>query len=134
MKQLSLKKFAVIFILALLIWAICGAAMFAGLAFASLSVALILHAIAAPIIAAIVAWIYFRRFHYTSPLLTAFLFTAVVILLDIFVVALLIEQSFAMFGSILGTWFPFALIFTATYLTGRQIEKGEKMVTAVPRG
>ncbi len=31
----------------------------------------------------------------------------------------LIRGSFEMFGSILGTWLPFALIFTASYLTGR---------------
>jgi hypothetical protein len=30
----------------------------------------------------------------------------------------LIRGSFEMFGSILGTWLPFALIFTACYLTG----------------
>jgi hypothetical protein len=28
--------------------------------------------------------------------------------MDVFIVALLIEQSFAMFASILGTWLPFA--------------------------
>ena len=56
---------------------------------------------------------------------------AVVILMDLFVVALFIERSFAMFGSFLGTRLPFALIFTATYLTGRQIEKHEEVVTAV---
>ena len=35
-----------------------------------------------------------------------------------FVVALLINRSFEMFASLLGTWIPFALIFLSTYLTG----------------
>jgi len=37
---------------------------------------------------------------------------------DFFVVALLIMGSLEMFGSALGTWIPFALIFASTYLTG----------------
>jgi hypothetical protein len=36
----------------------------------------------------------------------------------VFVVALLVEKSFDMFRSVLGTWLPFALIFLATWLTG----------------
>jgi hypothetical protein len=35
----------------------------------------------------------------------------------------LVERSFAMFGSILGTWIPFGLIFITTYLTGRWVVK-----------
>jgi len=38
--------------------------------------------------------------------------------MDVFLVALLIERSFEMFTSLLGTWIPWALIFTSTYLTG----------------
>ncbi len=37
---------------------------------------------------------------------------------DFFVVALLINKSLAMFASPLGTWIPFALIFTSTLVTG----------------
>jgi hypothetical protein len=44
--------------------------------------------------------------------------------MDLFIVALLIEKSFAMFKSILGTWLPFTLIFLATYFTGRLTMKG----------
>jgi hypothetical protein len=33
-------------------------------------------------------------------------------------VASVFEKSYAMFGSILGTWLPFLSIFAATYLTG----------------
>jgi hypothetical protein len=35
-----------------------------------------------------------------------------------FVVALLIERSFKMFESIVGTWPPFLLIFISTWWTG----------------
>ena len=127
----SFKNIVVIVGFALAIWAVCSAVMFAGMAFTSLTAAFVIHAVAAPIVAAAVAWIYFKRFHYTLSLVTAVSFTAVVIFMDLFVVALLIERSFAMFGSLLGTWIPFALIFTATYLTGRQLEVASKAVTAV---
>ena len=85
MKSLSFKNVMVILVLGLVIWAVCGAVMFAGLAFTSLTMALVLHALAAPIIAAVVTWFYFKRFHYTSPLVTALFFVAVVILMDVFV-------------------------------------------------
>jgi hypothetical protein len=42
-----------------------------------------------------------------------------VIAMDFFVVAMLINRSFEMFASLLGTWIPFALIFASTYLTGK---------------
>jgi hypothetical protein len=50
---------------------------------------------------------------------TAALFLALVVFMDFFVVALLIEKSFDMFLSPLGTWIPFALIFLSTYFVGR---------------
>jgi len=39
--------------------------------------------------------------------------------LDVLVVALLTERSFAMFASPSGTWLPLALIVAATWITGR---------------
>jgi hypothetical protein len=41
--------------------------------------------------------------------------------MDFFIVAMLINKSFEMFTSLLGTWIPFALIFISTYLTGNVI-------------
>jgi hypothetical protein len=38
--------------------------------------------------------------------------------MDVFVVALLIERSFQMFASLLGTWIPFALIFLSSWAAG----------------
>ena len=49
---------------------------------------------------------------------TALIFVGFVIIVDFLVVALLINQSLDMFARLLGTWIPFALIFTSTYLTG----------------
>jgi hypothetical protein len=49
---------------------------------------------------------------------TAAVFVVIVFLLDVFLVALLVERSFAMFRSVLGTWLAFALIFLSAWLTG----------------
>jgi hypothetical protein len=103
-------------------WALCGATMFIGMAVTSMSNAQIIHAILAPIFFALLTAFYFRRFHYTTPLQTALIFLGFVVAMDVFVVAMLINKSFAMFASPLGTWIPFALIFAATYLTGRYME------------
>ena len=93
------------------------------MAVTSLQTTLILHAIGGPIGFMIISLFYFKKFDFSSPLQTAILFIAFVVFMDLFVVALLIEKSFAMFGSILGTWLPFSLIFLATYFTGRILNK-----------
>jgi len=93
------------------------------MAFTSEGNALIIHAIGAPIIFAVLSFIYFTKFNYTTPLQTAAIFVAFVIAVDFFVVALLMLNSFEMFASPLGTWIPFVLIFIATYLTGRYVQK-----------
>jgi hypothetical protein len=106
---------------AAVVWMLCGAAMGFGMAITSTENALIIHATAAPIIAAGVSWVYFTRFNSTTPVRTAITFVGFVILADTLIVSLLIEKSFEMFTSPIGTWIPFALIFTATYLTGTRI-------------
>ena len=124
MEKLSLNKAVVILIHAFVGWAFCAAIMGIGMAVTSLQTTLILHAIGGPIGFIIISLFYFNKFDYTSPLLTAIWFVAFVIFMDLFIVALLIEKSFAMFKSILGTWLPFTLIFLATYFTGRLTMKG----------
>ena len=99
-------------------WALCGATMGIGMAATTLDNALVIHAAAAPVIFAAVSLLYFRRFGFLSPLQAAAAFLAVVMAMDFFVVALLIENSFAMFRSPLGTWLPFGLIFLSTWGTG----------------
>ena len=101
----------------------CWGLMIGGQAVTTLDNALIIHAIGAPIVFAIVSFVYFKTLNYTSPLVTAFTFVAVVVLMDFFIVSLLINQNFDMFLSPIGTWIPFALIFTSTYITGTYVRK-----------
>ena len=115
---MNARKLAVIFAHAFVGWALCAATMGIGMAITSLENTLIVHAIGAPIFFAVVSLVYFRKFNYPAPLQTALIFVGFVITVDFFVVALLINKSLEMFASLLGTWIPFALIFTSTYLTG----------------
>ena len=119
----SMKKVLVILVHAFVIWALCGMTIGIGMAVTSQENTLMAHAVAAPIIAAIISMIYFKKFNYTTPLQTAITFVAFVILVDFLIVALLIVRSLEMFRSILGTWIPFVLIFVATYLTGMYARK-----------
>ena len=113
-----LKQTLILTSLALLGWFLCAATMGIGMATAGLETALVFHAVAAPLIFAAVSAIYFNRYKYAGPLATAASFVAIVVLMDVFVVAMLIQHSFEMFTSFAGTWLPFILIFGSTYLTG----------------
>ena len=113
-----IKKTIIILIHAVIGWGLCFAKMGVGMVLFDLQTALIMHAAAAPVIFFIVSLIYFKKFNYTSPFTTALVFMGVVVLLDALVVALLIQQSFEMFTSFIGTQLPFALILLSTWLTG----------------
>jgi hypothetical protein len=89
-----------------------------GRAATSLDNALLIHAAAAPLIFFALATAYFKKFNYTTPLQTALFFMLAVMALDAGIVAPLMEKSYAMFGSVIGTWLPFALIFLSTWLAG----------------
>jgi len=115
----SLGRIAVIAIIGLVGWALCGSIVFVGREVVAIETALVIHAIGAPIIFGALSWLYFGRFNYTTPLATATVFTGIVIGMDVVVVAALIERSFEMFESVLGTWLPWALIFASTWLVGR---------------
>jgi hypothetical protein len=117
-KVTSIKDAGVVVAHGLMGWGLCGMTMGVGMKVTTLESALILHAIAAPVIFTVLSLIYFHRFGSWSPLRTAAAFLGVVVVMDVFVVALLIERSFAMFESILGTWLPFLLIFISTWWTG----------------
>jgi hypothetical protein len=99
-------------------WALCGATMGIGVKATTLENALVIHAVAAPLIFVALTVVYSRCSGYGRPFKTAATFLLVVIALDFFVVALLIEKNFAMFRSLLGTWVPFLLIFLSTWFTG----------------
>ena len=113
-----MRKTIIILAHAFVGWLLCAATMGIGMAVTSQQTALVIHAIGAPIYFTVVSSFYFGRFHFTSPLLTAAIFVAFVMIVDFCVVALLIIRSLAMFESVLGTWIPFALIFASTLLTG----------------
>jgi hypothetical protein len=87
---------------------------------------LIIHAIGVPIIFFVISVVYYKKFNYTGPFWTGLSFLLFVVIMDFFVVALFVEKSFAMFHSLLGTWIPFTLIFTVTYLTGREFRKSRE--------
>ena len=115
---MNAKEILIILVHAFVGWALCTATMLIGLATMSLESALIVHAVGAPIFFTIIALVYFNKFNYTSPLQTALIFVSFVIVVDFFLVALIINRSLEMFTSLLGTWIPFALIFTSTYVVG----------------
>jgi len=111
---------------ALVLWVACAATMAVGMAVTSMERALAIHAVAAPVFATTVSAFYFRRYGYTSPVLTASVVVAFIVLVDFFLVALVINRSLDMFRSVLGTWLPFMLIFAATAATGWIVEGGQR--------
>jgi hypothetical protein len=119
MKPRMLQQAAVTLVHAAVGWAYCGALIGVGRQFLSIHTTLVVHAIGAPVGFCLISLFYYRKFAFTSPLQTAAAFLGVVAALDLFLVAPVFEKSYAMFSSVLGTWIPFALIFAATYLTGR---------------
>ncbi|MFQ5596197.1 MAG: hypothetical protein ACE5HA_18805 [Anaerolineae bacterium] len=127
-KTVQIRRFGVVLAFALIAQGLCWAIMVIGRAVTSLENTLIAHAIGAPIIAVVVSSVYYRRFNYTTPLQTAIVFISVVIAMDVFIVALLIEKSFAMFASPIGTWIPITSIFLATYLTGLYVRQAKNGV------
>ena len=122
MKQLNFGRIIIVAALGLLGWALCGAIMFVGMSVISMEATLIIHAIGAPVIFSTISWFYFTKLQYTSPLQTSVSFLLIVIFMDFFLVALVINKSMEMFQSLIGTWIPFGLIFLSTYLTGIIVE------------
>jgi len=104
---------------ALVGWGVCGATMFVGPRFLSMSATLVVHAFVAPLAFAVLSWLYVRRYRDASPLGTAAALTSVVVGLDAFLVAPVFVGSYEMFESPLGTWIPFASILAASYLVAR---------------
>jgi hypothetical protein len=102
-------------------WFLCAVAMVVAMGLTTLDNALVIHAIAAPVVFATLSVVYFRIFRFTPPFQTAASFVLFVIAMDVLVVGLAVQRSLAMFTSALGTWIPFALIFLSTYLTGRLV-------------
>lgn len=94
-------------------WAVCAAAIGLGFSLTTERGALIVHAFVAPIA---LAWLELGLLHalcFTRPLTTAAIFVVIVVTLDVFVVATLMQRGFAMFASVLATWLPLASSSTA---------------------
>lgn len=104
-------------------WAICGSIIGIGRIYTSMQTTLILHALLVPVVFGIISLIYFKKFNYTTPLETAFIFVIFVVVMDAVVVAQFIERSYRMFLSPLGTWLPFLSIFLITYFIGSMVKK-----------
>jgi hypothetical protein len=120
---MSVRKTVIVLGFAFIGWMLCAATMGVGMSVTSINNALIVHAILAPIFFAIVSYIYFTQFNYTSPITTATIFIALVVIMDFFVVALVINRSLDMFTSLIGTWIPFLLIFFSTFFTGLFVQR-----------
>jgi hypothetical protein len=125
------KVVVIIALHALVAWALCGAIVIVGRQLWTMDTTLIVHAIGVPIVFVFVSLSYFSFFSYTTPLQTATIFTLSAILLDLTVVATLIEGSYEMFGSLIGTWIPFALMFITTYVMGNLITKRKRTQVAI---
>jgi len=122
---------ALVFVLHGLVgWALCAATMGIGMATVGLQTALVVHAVAAPIIFAAVSWLYFTRSASSGPLATAAGFLGIVVFMDFFVVALLVQRSLAMFSSFVGTWLPFMLIFASTFLVGIALRRSKSVAAS----
>ena len=90
--------------LAVVLWGACGGVIAIGRRLWSLDGALRVHLIAAPVIAFLVSGAHREIAPVFSPTTRAVVITAIVVLLDALVVAPLLERSYAMFLSIMGTW------------------------------
>jgi hypothetical protein len=120
------RQWLIVLFFAFIGWILCFATIGIGRSLTSMQNTLIIHAIAAPIIFTCLSFIYFRKYNFTSPLATAGIFLGFIVLMDFFVVAIVINKSFEMFTSFLGTWLPFTSIFLSTYLTGVIYNKTRK--------
>jgi len=119
----KMRKILIILLHAFIGWALCTATIGIGMSTTTLQNALVIHAVAAPIIFSLISLVYFKKFNYTTPLQTALIFTGFVMAMDFFVVALLVNKSLEMFTSLLGTWIPFLLIFGSILLTGLFVKR-----------
>jgi hypothetical protein len=123
MDKITPHKIIIVLIHALIVWALCGATIGIGRSVMSIELTLIIHAVGAPIFAALVSLIYYRKFNYTTPLQTAIIFLLFIIAMDVGLVAPFFERSYEMFSSFLGTWIPFLLIFLSTFITGLKVKR-----------
>jgi hypothetical protein len=100
---------------ALLAWGLCGATIGVVRGLMPMETALVVHAVAAPIIAGTLAYAYARCCPVTTPIVTGLAFVGVVVAMDAGLIAPFVERSWDMFRSLIGTWIPFILIFLGAW-------------------
>ena len=105
-------------VVALVLWGACGGVIAIGRRLWSIDTTLRVHLAAAMIFAFLGAAAHRAVAPDFDPLLRAAAITTIVMLLDALVVAPLFERSYAMFRSVIGTWLPFAAIFSACWAAG----------------
>jgi hypothetical protein len=118
---MNAKKILILLAHALVGWAFCGGIIGVGFTLWSEQTTLVVHAFFVPLVFLGISWNYFTRFAYTTPLTTALAFLGVVVFMDTVVVSMLIQGTFEMFSSLIGTWIPLASIFLVSYVTGKTI-------------
>lgn len=114
----NLIRTLVIMLFGVIGWAASGTVFYVGERIFKTYLAVMIHFLLAPAIFAILSYFYFKYFNLTSPLKTALVVTSIVIVLDFFVVALMIEKNLEMFTNVMGTWMPFVFIFMTVFTTG----------------
>jgi hypothetical protein len=127
---MNMKRVVTLLLHAFAGWLLCAATMGIGMALTTQDIALVVHAIAAPVFFGALSLFYFSRFNYTKPLATATVFVSFVMIVDFLIVGLLVNRSLSMFTSLLGTWIPFALIFASTLIVGLAIQNRRRTATA----
>lgn len=120
------RKIFVIFVHIFIGWLVCSAIMGIGRQFIPIDTLLIAHLIAVPVVFSLISIVYFSKYNYTTPVVTALIFTSFIIVMDFLIWAMLLLKSMEMFQSILGTWIPFLFIFLSTCITGLIITKRAK--------
>lgn len=121
------KAIAYLVLTGILIWAFCGAIMALGPLVFSMETTLVLHLIGGPLGAAVGGYLYFRNFGEVPPLWAAAAVVALALTLDATVVAPVFQQSYEMFGSVIGLWAPMTLIFIAVAATGWFVTGGRQV-------
>jgi menaquinone-dependent protoporphyrinogen oxidase len=100
-------------------WAVCAAVMALLLSITSVGVAVVVHALVVPIVFAAIAWHYFDDRGAREPRSTALAFAGLTALVDLVIVAGLVQRSLALVKSVGGFWLPLALIFLVTWSIGQ---------------
>jgi multidrug transporter EmrE-like cation transporter len=122
-EKMNFRESLILIAHSVVIYFVCFAVMGISMATLPIDGALLAHAAAAPFVSAAFSYIYYKRFNYTSPLVTATVIMATVILLDFFLTATIILGDYSMFYSPIGTWIPFALIFSTAFIVGYYLNR-----------